>query len=135
MSGSRYVDKGLNCGKIKYHDVNIATAHRLASFEITVMVDHPMNDILDEVETMINISGRIPSDAEGLTDPSKLGDTIYSLLNHVIESVIYLKWENGNTSAAAIACGQNSSASKIFGLESDAARIPEIQNINMDIIR
>ena len=90
-----------------------------------------MTDISDEVEPMVGISGRIPSAAEGLTYPSKLGDKFYSLLASVEESVIYLKWENGTTAAPSIACGQNSSAREIFGLDSDAFKKPDIQNINM----
>ena len=37
-----------------------------------------------------------------------------------------LKYENSTASATYIACGQNSSAGKIFGLHSDAANIYDI---------
>ena len=86
-SGSRDGDKGPSHGQIQDHAATITTAHCLESSEMPVPIDHPMRDILDEVGPMIGMSGRITSTEEGFTDPSKLGEKIYSLPASVVESV------------------------------------------------
>ena len=63
---------------IQNHAATIATAHYLENLAIPVPVDHPMTDILDEVEPLPGMSGMSPLPAEGFTYPSKLGGTIYS---------------------------------------------------------
>ena len=50
-----------------------------------VPVEHPIMYILDEVERIINISGSIPLSEDGFAYPSKLGYTIYSLPDSIME--------------------------------------------------